>query len=124
MLRVNTKPRKRNSPRITEKSAPAFLQWLRGRECVFGQIDGARCEGKIEAMHLDWAGGKGMSSKVADKYCVASCGGHHRRQHDKGWLTFMRELELSKTLLLAAADTLWRAWPGRIAHERKLADNA
>lgn len=75
-------------------------------------------------MHLDWAGGKGMASKVADKYCVASCGGHHRRQHDKGWLTFMRDLELSKTLLLASAETLWRAWPGRIAWERKQSENA
>jgi hypothetical protein len=123
-VRVDTRPRKRNSPRIAEKSAPAFLQWLRGRPCAFGLIDGHNCEGKIEAAHLDWAGGKGIATKVADRFSVPMCSGHHRIQHTKGWLTFMRDREVNKTLMQAAADKFWNAWPGRIAWERKVNGDA
>lgn len=119
MLSVNTKPRRKNAPRIAEKSAPGFLQWLRSRPCVFAIIDPNGCEGKIEAMHLDFAGGKGVGSKVADMFSVPSCTGHHRRQHNKGWRTFSAALEISFADLLKAAETFWRAWPGRIAWERK-----
>jgi hypothetical protein len=119
MLRVSTKPRKRNSPRIAEKSAPGFLQWLRGRECVW-VVD--QCGGKIEPQHLDFAGGKGIGTKVSDKSAVPSCGIHHARQHLKGWLTFLREQETTKDKLIAASEYYWRAWPGRVAWERKLSD--
>ena len=121
MLRVSTKPRKRNSPRIAEKSAPGFLQYLRGRGCVFaGSFWLGPCGGKTEAMHLDFAGGKGMGTKVADSFCIPGCSVHHKRQTDKGWITFIKEARTSKQELLAAADTFWRTWPGRIAWERKL----
>ena len=59
---VSAKPRRRNAGRPPEKSARGFLQWIRGRECVFGLA--GECEGKIEAAHLDFAGGKGMATKV------------------------------------------------------------
>jgi hypothetical protein len=118
-MRVDVSPRRKNAPRPAEKSAPQFLQWLRGRACVFRVIDGARCEGKIEAAHLDWAGGKGIGTKVRDSAAVPMCSGHHRLQHNKGWATFMREREVNKTLMLEAACKFWSAWPGRIAWERK-----
>lgn len=121
-MRVNIKPRHRNSPRPAEKSALGFLQWLRGRECIFALA--ATCEGKIEAAHLDFAGGKGMGSKVADRFCLPMCAKHHRRQHEMGWKSFMAAMGAREVVLLDAAASYWRSWPGRIAWERKQADNA
>jgi hypothetical protein len=121
MFRVNTKPRRKNAPRIAEKSAPGFLQWLRGRECLFVDV-GVIGEGPVEAMHLDFAGGKGVGSKVADRYSVPCRASLHRRQHTRGWASFLREMGTTKEEMLGAADAYWRAWPGRIAWERKLSD--
>jgi hypothetical protein len=117
-VRVDTRPRKRNSPRIAEKSAPAFLQWSRGRECFFAYT--GDCAGKIEAMHLDFAGGKGIGTKVADRFAIPGCARHHGLQHKWGWITFLKWVGHTKEGLLHGAETLWRAWPGRIAWERKL----
>jgi hypothetical protein len=117
MLRVNTKPRHRNSPRIAEKSAPAFLQWLRGRECLFEFLGG--CDGRMEAAHVDYAGGKGMATKVADRFAVPACSIHHKRQTDMGWKQFEGRLIAREGFALRAAERYWRAWPGRIAWERK-----
>ena len=117
-MKVNIAPRRRNAPRIAEKSAPGFLAWLRKRECAFA--DHGSCEGKIQAMHLDFAGGKGTGTKVADRYAVPACAAHHRQQHLVGWVTFISLKDTTKEALLGAADILWRAWPGRIAWERKL----
>jgi hypothetical protein len=116
-MRVDVRPRKRNSPRLAEKAAPGFLQWLRGRECVFANT--GDCAGKMEAMHLDFAGGKGMGTKVADRFAVPSCSRHHGLQHRWGWNTFLKWVARSKEDLLVATNTYWRAWPGRIAWERK-----
>lgn len=71
-------------------------------------------------MHLDFAGGKGVATKVADHYAIPGCSKHHKRQTDRGWVTFLREVRLTKDELLNAAAHYWRAWPGRIAWERKL----
>lgn len=119
MLRPSTKPRRANSHRsdAVKRCAP-FLQWIRGRECLFHGI--GECEGPIEAMHLDFAGDKGMSSKVSDRFAVPACAGHHRRQHTKGWATFLKELGLGRESLLDAAAFLWGRWPGRANWERKL----
>jgi hypothetical protein len=73
------------------------------------------------AAHVDHAGGKGMSSKVADRHCIPLCDGCHRRQHSKGWRTF--EQELPGKDAVALANTYWNIWPGRSAYERKLADD-
>lgn len=116
-MKVSISPRHKNAGRPPEKDARGFLQWLRGRECSFADHGG--CEGKIEAMHLDFAGGKGMGSKVADSFAIPACSYHHRRQHNRGWISFCREFGVTKEQLLSAADRLWRAWPGRLAWERK-----
>ena len=113
MLRVNTRPRKRNAPRPAEKSAPAFLQWLRGRECVMA----FNCDGKIEAAHVDYAGGKGMGTKVADRHAIPMCSKHHREQHSIGWLAFQNRYGKFNAEEVAAR--YWANWPGRIAWERK-----
>jgi hypothetical protein len=117
-MRVDTRPRRKNAPRIAEKSAPGFLQWTRGRACIFHFL--GDCEGRTEAMHLDFAGGKGVSTKVADRFTVPGCTKHHKRQTDRGWETFLREAKLTKEMLIDAAARYWKAWPGRIAWERKL----
>jgi hypothetical protein len=118
-MRIDVRPRKRNSPRIAEKSAPGFLQWLRGRECL-AFYDGEDCDGKIQAAHVDYAGGKGMGTKVADRYAVPLCAGHHARQHAIGWFYFQTEICRPQDYALKAAEQYWSKWPGRIAWERKL----
>ena len=115
-MKVSVAPRKRNSPRIAEKSAPAFLQWLRGRDCVFAFM--GSCEGRSEAAHVDYAGGKGVATKVADRFAVPACSAHHRLQTDEGWKRF--EARIARDgFALRAAGQYWTAWPGRLAWERK-----
>lgn len=115
-MRVDTRPRHQNAPRPAHKSARGFLQWLRGRKCA---ADGyGLCEGRIEAAHVDHAGGKGVGLKVADRHCIPLCEGHHRRQHNRGWRTFEAECLAGKSAV-AMADAYWEAWPGRAAWERE-----
>jgi hypothetical protein len=116
-MRISTRPRRRNSPRPAEKNAPAFLQWLRGRECLF--VGKGECSGRMEAMHLDFAGGKGIGTKVADKFSVPACSGHHGTQHRIGWSTFVALMATSKERLLEAAGDYWHLWPGRRSWEAK-----
>lgn len=115
-MRVDVRPRKRNAPRPAEKSAPGFLQWLRGRECL--AVDGT-CSGKIEAAHVDYAGDKGIGTKVSDRFAVPLCSGHHRMQHAKGWLSFEINFLSRPGSAFDAAASYWRSWPGRIAWEKK-----
>jgi hypothetical protein len=120
-VKIDLRPRHKNSGRPPEKSAPKFKEWLRKKhDCAFHLA--GECGGRIEAMHLDFAGGKGVGTKVADSYCLPSCAVHHGWQHIWGWNTFCKRMDTSKDALLAAADKLWRQWPGRIAWERKLND--
>lgn len=114
-MRVNTKPRKRNAPRAPWRVAKSFHQWLRGRPCA---ADGIHCEGRIEAAHVDHAGGKGVGLKVADRYALPLCSAHHRRQHNRGWKTFEAECLGGKSAV-AMSDAYWMAWPGRIEWERE-----
>ena len=113
-MRVDTRPRKRNAPRLAEKSAPAFLQWLRGRACFLSES--GECEGKIEAAHVDHAGGKGMGTKVADRHAIPLCSGHHRAQHVMGWRSFEEAYFFGA---VGVAASFWGRWPGRVAWERK-----
>ena len=114
---VSTKPRHRNA-RPAHKSAPGFLQYLRGRPCIFHDEGG--CAGKIQACHLDWAGDKGTGTKVSDRYALPMCGlGHHARQHSIGWDSFMAERGVTREELMRGAAKFWHAWPGRPAWERK-----
>lgn len=119
MAFVDTKPRHRNSPRIAEKSAPGFLQWIRGRECCLLSRGG--CGGKIEAAHVDYAGGKGIGTKVADRHAVPLCTFHHAEQHRIGWGAFERKYEGFAAAV--TADFLWRHWPGLAHWMRKLEAN-
>jgi hypothetical protein len=86
--------------------------------CLFA--DSGDCAGKIEAAHLDFAGGKGIGTKVADRHCVPMCSYHHGLQHTKGWRTFMARLKTTQAELLAMAAWLWNKWPGRREWERKM----
>jgi hypothetical protein len=117
-VRVDTRPRKRNAPRPAEKSAPGFLQWVRGRACCLLSRGG--CGGKIEAAHVDYAGDKGMGTKVADRHVVPLCAFHHAEQHRIGWKSF--EAKYSGLNALTTADFLWRHWPGLPLWERKQAN--
>jgi hypothetical protein len=120
-VRVDSRPRKRNAPRIAEKDAPGFLQWIRGRRTCVWQGKG-ECGGKIEPQHLDFAGGKGVGTKVADRYVLPCCSVHHTWQHLWGWKTFLTRMEATESMALRVADRLWFKWPGRPAWERKLSD--
>jgi hypothetical protein len=116
---VDVRPRKRNAPRPAEKSAPGFLQWLRGRECLVGLA--IACDGKIQAAHVDYAGDKGIGTKVSDRFTVPLCQRHHALQHQHGWQSFERTWfgGRGEGTALRAAEQYWRAWPGRLAWERK-----
>jgi hypothetical protein len=116
-VKIDVRPRRKNAPRIAEKSAPGFLQWLRGRNCYIGLGREHTCSGKIQAAHVDYAGGKGMATKVADRHSVPLCEGHHAEQHRIGWQSFNKKYNVDCALV---ALTYWRNWPGRIAWERKL----
>ena len=111
-MRVDTRPRHKNSPRPAEKSAPGFLQWLRGRSCVIG----GQCLGKMEACHVDYAGDKGMGTKVSDRFSIPMCCGHHSEQHNAGWPAFEARHDING---LKLAEAFWSAWPGRRAWEEK-----
>lgn len=63
MMRVNTRPRRKNAPRPAWKVAESYKQWLRGRPCAFE--GGGDCWGKIEAAHTPDPLSKGMSTKAA-----------------------------------------------------------
>lgn len=112
-MKIDTRSRHRNSPRPPEKSAPAFLQWVRLRPCL---LAGGQCAGKIEAAHVDYAGGKGMGTKVADRFAVPLCGAHHAESHNAGIQTFEARHNVD---LLAASKVLWQAWPGRYKWEQE-----
>lgn len=76
------------------------------------------CEGRIEAAHVDYAGDKGMGSKVRDSAAIPLCSKHHREQHSIGWRAF--EARYGGFDALSVAGQYWRNWPGRLAWERKM----
>lgn len=110
---VDARPRHRNAGRPAHKSAEAFRQWLRGRACILART--GDCDGKVQAAHVDYAGDKGASTKVSDRYSVPMCVRHHAEQH-LGWKTFEAKYRID---CLAMANDFWRAWPGRLAWVRK-----
>lgn len=115
--------RTRTQKRPAEKHCEGFLQWLRGRPCSVEHFGG--CEGKMTAAHVDYAGGKGMGTKVADRFAIPLCARHAQMQHDIGWDTFERRHFSGKTgHALKLADAYFTSWPGRIQWLRKLAEAA
>lgn len=78
-------PRRKNSGRQHEgKRFPSHLAWLRKRPCILEGRHGHACEGRMEAMHVDFAGGKGVSLKVRDIWTVPACSEAHRLYHQHG----------------------------------------
>ncbi|WP_066795233.1 DUF968 domain-containing protein [Sphingomonas soli] len=104
--------RHRNAPRPEWKVADAFRQWLRGRPCLCSDRGG--CDGRIISAHVDYAGGKGMGTKVADRFCIPLCMEHHRVQHQHGWPAFEANFKING---LEASKAYWAAWPGRAKWE-------
>jgi hypothetical protein len=111
-------PRKQNSRKADfYLRAPGFLQWLRGRPCLL--VDKGGCAGKIEAAHVDYAGGKGVGIKVHDKHCIPLCSEHHRVQHAWGWKAFEANFGMSPGDALLSAEAFWNNWHGRKAWEEQ-----
>jgi hypothetical protein len=113
LARSAFRPRRQNSHRAdATKRAPGYLQWLRGRPCRLADRGG--CAGKVRACHVDYAGDKGMATKVSDRHAIPMCDEHHRCQHTWGWQTFEANFKINA---LADAAAYWTAWPGRFAWE-------
>ena len=55
------------------KRFPQHLQFVRGFQCLIEGKAGHICSGKVQAMHVDYAGGTGMGLKVLDAYTVPGC---------------------------------------------------
>ncbi len=111
-----TRPRQRNSHRADAiKRCPSFLKWLRTRDCALVGTSGHECRGKVRACHVDYAGDKGVATKVSDRFAVPMCDGAHEEQHRIGWSLFERK-HLFDALSLSRI--FWQAWPGRLAWER------
>jgi hypothetical protein len=130
-MRLNTAPRRQNAPRPAEKSAPTYLQWVRGRRCF---LDGHRAGGCgwgdpprksfVEAAHVDHGGDKGMGTKASDCWAIPLCQRHHDEQGGKvgsfkqrgGWKSFELKYGFDAK---DVAQQFWRAWPGRVKWEAK-----
>jgi len=112
LARSAFRPRRKNRGRPASKKAPAFLQWLRGRPCVLERA--GDCDGHMVAAHVDYAGDKGVGTKVSDRFAVPMCDAHHTRQHIWGWESFEKRYDLKA---LEHSHEYWRAWPGRAKWE-------
>lgn len=116
MIRVDTRPRRRNAPRPAEKSAPGYLQWLRGRPCACGGSN-PDCGGKMQAAHGPDKATKGMGTKCRDSAAIPLSANCHALQHVRGWITFTLDHLPGHPLKMAEA--YWKAWPGRVAWEAR-----
>lgn len=134
-MRIDTRPRKRNAPRPAEKAAPGFLQWLRGRDCYLANHRLGGCgvgspprRAPVEAAHTPHKATKGTGTKSSDSYAIPMCQRHHDEQGGTcgsfgkrgGWATFQAKYGFDAA---EVANSYWKAWPGRIAWERKLEAN-
>jgi hypothetical protein len=119
-MKVDVRPRRRNAPRPQEKSAPGYLQWLRGRECACGGFN-PHCGGKMQAAHGPDKATKGVGTKCRDSAAMPLSELCHLLQHQKGWQWFAREVLRGRDPL-AVCGAYWARWPGRPAWERKLSD--
>lgn len=122
--RAAFQPRIHNSHRSDDwKRCPAFLKWLRGRECYLVRTGG--CVGRICAAHFDPWGDKGMSTKVSDWASLPLCdgiGSHHEEQHRMGWPAFQKKYGFDGRDIVTAYWLEWldhtpmgRSWARRAA---------
>lgn len=116
MFRTRKPPR---AGRAAWKCAEDYRRWLRKLPCARCAHPGDRSN-PIVAAHVDHAGGKGTSTKVADRYCIPLCDDCHKQQHAMGWRSFEMALPIGDAVKLSEA--YWQQWPGRVAWERELAE--
>jgi hypothetical protein len=112
-VKVDIRPRHKNTPRPAWKVARSYLQWLRGRECACA--DRGDCWGRIEAAHTPDPLSKGTGTKSADRNAIPLCQGHHLAHTNKGWSA----IGLTREKAAAMAESYWRGWPGRVTWEAK-----
>lgn len=79
-------------------------------------VGGAACCGRIEAAHVDHAGGKGMGIKVSDWATVPLCSHHHAELH-RGAVTFEATHRVDLVAMAAA-------FASQSPHQRKLSDES
>lgn len=101
------------------KCADKFKRWLRKLPCARCMYAPGDLSNPIVAAHVDHAGGKGTSTKVADRHCIPLCDDCHKQQHAMGWKSFELGLPTREAVALAAA--YWQRWPDRVEWERDLA---
>lgn len=110
MLRVDTRPRKRNAPRPAWKVAKSYTQWLKGRRCACGGRN-PDCGGPIQAAHTPDVNSGGMGTKADDHLCIPlSEGCHIRTQHRIGWPAFAKQFLPGPVEQVREA--YWRQWTG------------
>ncbi len=111
---LKIKPKRQNSGKADQfRRFPKHLQWLRGRACIIEGRKGHVCNGKIEAAHVDDAGGKGTGIKVADYHAVPACHDAHAEMH-RGARTWQRKYSI---ILAEAAKVYAKASPHRALWE-------
>jgi hypothetical protein len=101
------------------KCAEEYKRWLRKLPCARCSHPAGDRENPMVSAHVDHAGGKGTSTKVADRHCIPLCDSCHTQQHAIGWRSFQLGLPTHDAVSLAA--TYWQQWPGRSAWEREFA---
>ncbi len=128
LARSRFTPRKpARAGRPSWKVADEYRRWLRKLPCARCQTAGGTGN-PIVAAHVDIAGkgtrdAKGVSSKVADRFCLPLCNACHIEQTDVvGWPEFEKLLPLCDAEALAGV--YWTEWPGRREWERDQAARA
>lgn len=106
MLKVDVRPRRRNSPRPAWKVAKSYHQWLRGRPCAVKHLGG--CWGKMEAAHTPDPMSKGMGTKASDHNAIPLCQAHHKLHTNKGWSA----IHLTRDSARRMAAAYWHLWKG------------
>jgi hypothetical protein len=101
------------------KCAEEFKRHLRHLPCARCKAQPGDLSNPIVVAHVDHAGGKGISTKVADRHAIPLCDDCHTEQHSIGWRSFEKSLPLCDAAALAGV--YWSEWPGRSAWERDLA---
>ena len=118
LTRKSFMPRKRAKARSFDpKRCEPYLRWLRRLPCVLDGRGG--CSGRIVAAHVDYAGDKGMATKVSDRYAVPMCDGHHTVQHGWGWKSFESNFRIDTLELSKAYYDEWLKTPAGREWERE-----
>lgn len=104
-VKVDVRPRRKNSPRPAWKVERAYRQWLLGRNCAKA---GPECDGHMEAAHTPDPMSKGTSTKAADHNCIPLCEYHHRLHTNKGWSA----IGLTRETAQKMAASYWSLWKG------------